>query len=429
MGKARKTEINKRLVIFLAVSTVVLSVLTIAGLYFRYLNFLKAQVVREVTIESGTPIQLSDFFTDKAPNTKFVTDISGIDTNIPASYKLKVKTENHNVKTVEEVVLNIVDTTPPTATAIPQLIYWDEVPEATDIVTDVYDLASVSIEYAQEVGETLEGGEYDVPVKLTDAYGNEAIVDVPFTVIYDVTPPTIEGAEDMEAFIGDIILYRNGITVTDNYDQHPTLTIDTSQVNAIEEGVYPVTYTATDEHGNTSSVTIKITMRIMPERYYKPEELYAMALEIIEQENICDSSMSNVEITRRIFAWVSSHMWYISSSDRVDWTAGAYDGLSTLRGDCYNFMAVARAMLGAMGIESITIDRYPEVPSPHFWNLVNIDGKWYHCDSCVFLNMTDITYYVFRTDADLAQGHSSYDASTLPEGVVVATEPIQEEAG
>ena len=421
-----KKNINIRLVVFLIVTVIVLTPLTIVGLYFRYLNFLKAQVIREVTIESGTDIFLTDFFTPDAPNPRFITDISGIDTKIPATYKLKVKTENHNIDTVEEVVLNIVDTTPPTGSAIPQLIYWDQVPEASSIVTDIFDLANVSIEYVNPVGETMESGEYDVPVKLTDTYGNETIIDVPFTVIYDTTPPQIEGAKNMEAFIGDAISYKEGITVTDNYDTNPVLTVDTSEVNVTEEGVYPVTFWATDEHNNTSSVTVKINMRIMPERYYDPEELYVIAREIIEENNICDSSMSDIEITLRIFDWVSRNMWYISRSDRVDWTAGAYDGLTTLRGDCYNYMAVARAMLGAMGIESITIDRYPTVPSAHFWNLVNIDGQWYHCDSCVFLNMTDITYFCFRTDAELNPGHSSYDPATLPEDVVVATESIQD---
>lgn len=417
---------TKRIVIIVALS-VVLITLVIVGLYFRYLNFLRAQVIREVTIESGTPIALTDFFTADAPNISFVTDISSIDTTIPSSYRLKVKTERYHVSTVEEVILNIVDTTPPTGVAIPQHIYWDEIPAATDIVTDIYDLSNVSVEYANPMGNTTPRGEHDIPVKLTDAYGNETIIDVPFTVIYDTIPPTINGAQNKEAFIGGTIIFREGISVTDNYDEAPTLSVDTSGVNSTEEGVYPVTYTATDEHGNTTSVTVKLTMRVMPERYYDPEELYVLAREIIDENNICDDSMSDIEITLRIFDWVSRNMWYISRSDRVDWTAGAYDGLTTLRGDCYNFMAVARAMLGAMGIESITIDRYPQIPSPHFWNLVKIDGKWYHCDSCVFLNMTDITFYALYTDAELKPGHSSYDPATLPEGVVVATESIQDQ--
>lgn len=415
----------KRIIIIVLLSLALITVI-IGGLYHLYLNFLRKQVIREITIESGSPIMLSSFFTADAPNTNFVTDISAIDTTIPGTHTLQVRTGKYHVETVEDVVLNIVDTTPPTGTAIPQLIYWDEVPKAEDIVTDVRDLASVTIEYLEPMEATLVSGEREYPVKITDAYGNETIVNVPFTIIYDSQAPVISGAKNFESFIGDTILYRDGIEITDNYDQNPVLTIDNSAVNTMEEGVYPVVYTATDEHGNTSSVTIKLTVRVMPERYYDPEELYAMAREIIDENNICDESMSDMEITVRIFDWVSRNMWYISRSDRVDWTAGAYDGLTTLRGDCYNFMAVARAMLGAMGIESITIDRYPTVPSTHFWNLVNIDGLWYHCDACVFLNMTDITFYALKTDAELKPGHSSYDHDTLPEGIVLATESVQD---
>lgn len=420
-----KTKAKDRIYI-IAVVAVALVALTMVGLYYRYLKFLKSQVIHEVTIESGSPVCLADFFTAEAPNTSFVSDVASIDTNIPGTHTLRVKTHRYHIEVEEDVVLNIVDTTSPTGVAVPQLIYWDEVPAAADIVTDIYDLADVSVEYANPMERTLVSGEYDIPVKLTDSYGNETIVPVPFTVIYDTTPPVIEGAKNMEAFIGDTITYREGVTVTDNYDTKPVLSIDTSEVDVTTEGLYPVTYTATDEHGNVATVTIKLNMRVMPERYYDPEELYALARQIIDEENICDESMSDIEITLRIFDWVSRKMWYISSSDRVDWTAGAYDGLTTRRGDCYNFMAVARAMLGAMGIESITIDRYPTVPSTHFWNLVNIDGEWYHCDACVFLNMTDITYYCFRTDAELKPGHSSYDPSTLPDGVVVSTKSIQD---
>ena len=274
--------------------------------------------------------------------------------------------------------------------------------------------------------EILEGGSYDVPVKITDAYGNETIINVPFTVIDDHTAPLIYGAHDFEAFIGDAIAYMDGITVTDDYDENPVLEVDTSGVNVTEEGYYPVTYTATDEQGNSTSVTVTIHMRIKPERYYEPEELYELARQIIEDNDICDDSMSQMEQAFRITAWVSTHIHYMMDSDKCDWTAGAYDALTTMYGDCFNYMAMCRAMYGAMGIESITVERYPINISSHYWNLINIDGLWYHCDACVFLSMTDITFIFMYTDAELDPSNNSYDPATLPDGVIVATESVQD---
>ena len=45
---------------------------------------------KEVTIEAGSQIRIEDFFNDCPDDARFVTDISGIDTKVPAVYKLTV---------------------------------------------------------------------------------------------------------------------------------------------------------------------------------------------------------------------------------------------------------------------------------------------------------------------------------------------------
>lgn len=409
---------------FTAVIVVLIVFALLVGAYFYYKHYLTEKIIPEVTIESGTPIDINSFVTEQRADAFFVTDMSSIDSNIPATYQIKVSVGDIVVVT-RDVIFNIVDTTAPTANPVPQTIYTDTIPAPETVVTDIIDLAPVTVSYVEALGETMEAGSRDVPVSIMDAYGNENVIFVPFVIIEDNEAPVITGARNFEAFIGEPITYFDGVTATDNYDPNPTLDVDISQVVVTEEGTYPVTYIATDEHGNQSEVTVKLTLRIRPERYYEPEEIYALARETIDLYDICDESMSDYEITMRIFAWVSQNIRYQMDSDKCDWTAGAYDGLTTLRGDCYNYMAVSRAMLGAMGIESITIERYPINVSSHYWNLVNIDGQWYHCDACVFLNMTDITYICCRTDAELDIGNNSYDPETLPEDVEVATESIQ----
>ena len=45
---------------------------------------------KEVTIEAGSRIKIEDFFNELPEDARFVTDISGIDTNVPAVYQLTV---------------------------------------------------------------------------------------------------------------------------------------------------------------------------------------------------------------------------------------------------------------------------------------------------------------------------------------------------
>ena len=389
-----------------------------------YRHHLISKILPEVTIETGSALNAELFTQNNIPNGAFITDISGIDTTVPGSYGLKVKAGDH-IEVSREVVLNIVDTTPPVASAVPQTVYTDGLPSPEACVTGISDLASVTVAYAETMPEILEGGSYDIPVKLTDASGNETVIDVPFTVIDDHTAPLIYGPHDFEAFIGDAIVYMDGITATDDYDENPVLEVDTSAVNVTEEGYYPVTYTAYDEEGNTSSTTVTLHLRVKPERYYDPEEIYALARQVIEDNDICDDSMSDIEKAFRIVSWVSTHIHYMMESDKCDWTAGAYDALTTMYGDCYNYMAMCRAMFGAVGIESMTVERYPIYESSHYWNLIKIDGYWYHCDACVFLSMTDISFIFMYTDAELDPYNNSYDHDSLPEGVIVATESVQ----
>ena len=408
-------------------NAVIVTALTAGCAYmgFRlYKHHLTDKILSEVTIETGSVIDVALFTQNNIANGVFVTDVSGIDTTVPGSYGLKVRAGDR-VEVTRDVVLNIVDTTAPTASPVAQTVYTDGLPSADSCVTGITDLSPVTVSYAEQMPEILEAGSYDVPVKLVDGSGNESIINVPFTVIDDHNAPLIYGPHDFEAFIGDAIVYMDGITVEDDYDDDPVIEVDTSAVDVTEEGYYPVTYTAYDEQGNTTSTTVTLHLRVKPERYYEPEEIYALARQVIEDNNICDDSMSQMEQAFRITAWVSTHIHYMMDSDKCDWTAGAYDALTTMYGDCFNYMAMCRAMYGAMGIESLTVERYPINVSSHYWNLIKIDGKWYHCDACVFLSMTDITYIFMYTDAELDPYNNSYDPETLPEGVVVATDSVQ----
>ena len=113
--------------------------------------------------------------------------------------------------------------------------------------------------------------------------------------------------------------YRSGVTVKDNFDPAPTLTVDSSKVNLGLVGTYPITYTAKDVCGNESSVTVTlnvVTRRTAGVTDAEDQETinkaYAMAEEIYNQ--ICTDDMTDVEKAFQIFSWVHDNIAFDHNS-------------------------------------------------------------------------------------------------------------------
>lgn len=272
------------------------------------------------------------------------------------------------------------DTTPPTAEAVPAVVQAGELPDPSALVTNIQDESEVTVSWLRQPDMT-QGGETTALVLLTDAAGNTATVEVNVTVIVDEEPPVIAGAVDLEFYVGDPIAYKAGITVTDNQTQYPKLVVDNSQVDTSKAGTYPVTYTATDDAGNSVSVTVELTLVDKPEGYVEPEIVYGLAQEVLDQ--ITTEEMTDMEVAFAIYRWVSTNIAYTGHSDKSSWTGGAYQAFTERAGDCFNYYAAAKAMYEVAGIENVDIVK--EVTeetssSSHYWSLINLGDGWYHVD-------------------------------------------------
>ena len=404
-GKRGFSAINA-LLIAVALGFIVLD----AGYGIMYYAKVRDSVNEHVTIETGTPVTLDLFVTENIPSTAFITDVSLIDNMVPGTYGLKVKT----LGVTRDTVLDIVDTTAPAGTAVPQTIFQDDVPDVEDTVTDVYDLAPVTVSYVNDMTAPLEGGAYDVPVRLADPYGNETIINVPFEVTADTAAPSLEVPECIYAFIGGSTSYLENVTVSDDFDPEPEVTVDLSQVDPETAGVYQITYTATDAHGNSVSRNADLILEEMPAVSLDRREVYGQAADVLYNQVLGGTSIdsfTDVEVAFRIFDWASRNISYTGTSDKSDWTIAATDGFDTHTGDCYTYYAVCRAMLDVAGIENVRVERYPITTSPHYWNLIKIDGQWYHCDACDF---ADTSGFVFmQIDSELDH-HHEFNGATVP---------------
>ena len=77
----------------------------------------------------------------------------------------------------------------------------------------------------------------------------------------DKTPPEISGAEDTEILQGKTMDFSSGVTVKDNADPDPSLSVDSTKADLNTPGTYVVTYVAKDRSGNETKVERKITVK------------------------------------------------------------------------------------------------------------------------------------------------------------------------
>lgn len=212
-------------------------------------------------------------------------------------------------------------------------------------------------------------GEYPVVIAAGDKQLSTKLI------IQDTTAPVINVPEEKIFERGENILYRSGVTVTDNSNEEIELNIDSSRVDANVPGVYEVVYTATDSAGNTGTVTGLITI----EDSHTPtkEEVDVLADEILAE--IITNNMTNTEKARAIFDWCQENIRVTGHSRKDSELYGAYDGFYYREGDCYTSYASSSWLLEKCGVEVIALKK-PLGDATHYWSLINTGKGWYHFD-------------------------------------------------
>ncbi len=240
------------------------------------------QIQPTLTIEAGKHFPWpDDFLTQEERGEQdiyFATDISGISTRIPGTYPVQLRAGEE----LYDAQVIVVDTVAPTGEVRDLTVKAPEIPEAADFFTKTQDITALTMSFQEEPDFTLEGDQ-QVTLALTDAGGNTTEFTATLTMIFDLEPPVITGVEDILVYAGDTVSYRSGITVTDNRDEAPQLTIDNSAVDLSTPGEYTGTYTATDYVGNAASVSATVTVREKQPDYVDIATIYAPAHEIQEE--------------------------------------------------------------------------------------------------------------------------------------------------
>jgi len=356
-------------------------------------------LITDVTIEAGSSFSIDDFFQTTPKEARFITDVSGIDTKIPAVYGLKIGFDKYFT---QEVRLTIQDTTAPTGKAVKQEFFTiDPFPEVEKCVTDLYDLNGIAeVKFKDGVPDVRKGGDFTVPVVVTDPYQNSTVIDVPMHVTKDSTPPVITGLKDNQMVrSGDDIDFREGITVTDDYDKDPVLTVDASKFDVNKPGKYVVYYKATDRSGNVTEEKINLEVWQSSVSDLKSKEAYNLADAILKD---IKKGKTDSEYAKNIYKWVCHNIVYLGRAGHPTFEKAALSGFKTRKGNCWVMCCCYKVLLDRANIPNLIVTRANSkvTRSNHYWNLIYVDKGWYHCDC------TPLYPFFMKIDSQLDQFHT-----------------------
>jgi hypothetical protein len=328
---------------------------------------------KRLTVEAGTKETLSvkDFVENDKYDVVMITDLQTVNTNKPGSYPVELEVDKKRTT----ITVEVVDTIAPEASAKAVKVYCGDTPKAEDFVKDIKDASPVSVSYRKEPDFTKPGKKV-IQILLKDSADNITELPVTVEVIEDIEAPVFSGITDKTVFIGDTVSYKKGVTVTDNRDKEVTFSVDNSEVNLKKAGTYTVTYTAKDAAGNKAVKTAQIQVL---EYNVSEETINELCDKLLQQ--ITNENMTKREIAYEIYRWVRNSIDYSGDSDKSDWLAEAYRGMTKKYGDCFTYFCVSKAILTRAGIDNLELTRVGG-RTKHFWNLINCGNGWYHFDAC-----------------------------------------------
>ncbi len=237
----------------LILAIVLLTVLIGVGLW--YIIFVD-NIAKEVTAEIGTTITADGFkVRSNSVSASFETDISTLDLSVPGEHTVYINYYGRTCKST----LKLVDTVLPEVTTQNVTRFSNQPLTAQDFVASVQDETEVTVEYVTEPNMTL-AEEQEVSFKVTDLGGNTALCSAKLKLIFDEQAPEITGVTDKIVYVGVPVDFLEAVTVKDDLDPEPIISVDESKLDPSVPGTYTLTYIARDANGNQTAETVSVTV-------------------------------------------------------------------------------------------------------------------------------------------------------------------------
>ncbi|MDO7907858.1 transglutaminase domain-containing protein [Paenibacillus sp. JX-17] len=166
--------------------------------------------------------------------------------------------------------------------------------------------------------------------------------------------------------------------------------------------------------GTSTSANVSVTLRY---RETKAETAYVDQIVHSVLKQIVKPGMSSDEKVKAIHDWIVAHLKYDTTLQKYT----AYDGLKTGSTVCQGYSLLAYKMLKQAGIPNRIVEGRAG-GQLHAWNLVQLNGVWYHLDTTWDDPVPDqgkqiSRNYYLLTDAEIRRDHSwtkSYPHAVTP---------------
>lgn len=166
------------------------------------------------------------------------------------------------------------------------------------------------------------------------------------------------------------------------------------EIVLLENGTHVIRYFHRQNPEKTQYRFLHLLVKDSDGSFDNTSEIDSIADAILAE--IAEPGMSQRDTAGAIYQWIRGNIAYMAYANDSDWVQAAYDGYIKRRGDCFVFYAAAKHLLTRAGIENQRIDH---TLGSHAWNLVRIDGDWYHFDTTPRRTGGD---FFLLTDAELA---------------------------
>ena len=309
--------------------------------------------------------------------------------------------------------LHVQDTTPPTAEIRQNLSFFlNQQIKAEDFIESCTDVSPVEY-YLSDEPMTLTQGPKTLQIVIVDAAGNSQTYDVQYNVSGDGEVPVIQGIGTMHTAVGVPVDYLYGVQAVDSVDGVlPVNVTEPAGFNINTAGTYQITYSAMDSAGNigTQTAELQVHSSIDSAGILSDTDVMRMGNYIVQQLALTTSTIDQRAFTRAIFDYVKTHVNYVNGNNKDDWEIAAVDALTLGYGDSGCYYGLSRLLLTCAGYDNMMVERQnPNIAeedseaaqtwyAPHFWNLVRVNGAWFHFDACPYCGGND---FFLWTDAQI----------------------------